>query len=252
MATRILSQNISRHLARPGELTRLHWLLSVQSITIILLSINRLSSLTRGYVAQNEFMRWVDFHNMFTLPLISLIVFVLLKQHMEYDSPVRNGNGHRFLSLVFIAGVYIFGTGYGAHEITNYLHERFCLDEPGNDLCRIIIFNDDEFSHWIWFTGFVIINATLMGIQALFPTRSELSKLDSWLIYLNSLFIALGIFANLAFEAIGLDLYIVGILAALAWLLLRRVGKQPLLVYYAAAYSVGLVATGIAKVTLPY
>lgn len=229
------------------ELQRIHWLLTIQSVVIILLSLNRLSTWTTGYVAANEFLRWMDFHNMLTLPLISLVAFVLLKHHLETTSPLRNGRGQRLLTLLFIVGVYIFGVGYGNHEVTNYLHVRFCLDDPDSALCRIIIFNDDEFSHWIWFGGFVLINATLMGIQALFPTRTALKGRDSWLIGLNALFIALGIVANLAFEEIGLDLYIVALLAALAWGLLWRKGRQPLLVYYAVAYTVGLVVTGLIK-----
>ena len=144
-------------------------------------------------------------------------------------------------------GVYIFGAGYGAHEVTNYLHERFCMDDPTNSICRIVIFNDDEFSHWIWFAGFVIINATILGIQALFPSRSPFRRRDGWLLSANALFIALGIVANLAFEEIGLDLYIVALLAGLAWLLLWRKGRQPLFIYYTVAYTVGLVATGIIK-----
>lgn len=233
--------------ATGADFPHIHRLLTVQSIVIILLSMNRLSSVTTGYVAANEFLRWVDFHNMLTLPLVSLIAFVLLKQHVEYESPARNGLWHRGISLLFIVAVYIFGVGYGNHEMTNYLDVRFCMDELNSTLCRIIIFNDDEFSHWVWFAGFVGINATLMGIQALFPTRTSPSRYDGWLIVVNALFIALGIFANLAFEEIGLDLYIVALLAVLAWVLMWRKGRQPLLVYYATAYTIGLLATGIAK-----
>ncbi|MEZ4711546.1 MAG: hypothetical protein R3A44_30410 [Caldilineaceae bacterium] len=230
-----------------AEIPPIHRTLTVQSVVIILLSVNRLSSLTTGYVATNEFLRWVDFHNMLTLPLISLAAFVLLKQHLEYASPVRNGLWHNTISLFFIVAVYIFGAGYGDHEVTNYLHVRFCMDDPESALCRIIIFNDDEFSHWVWFAGFVGINATLMGIQALFPARTVMSRRDGWLIGINALFIALGIFANLAFEEIGLDLYVVALLAAVAWVLMWRKGRQPLFVYYATAYTIGLLATGIVK-----
>ncbi|MCB0091820.1 MAG: hypothetical protein KDE54_28210 [Caldilineaceae bacterium] len=242
------SNTLSNPPAIGAELSRIHWLLTVQSVVIILLTINRLSKLTTGYVASNEFLRWVDLHNMLTLPLISLVAFVLLKQHLEYASPARHDLWHNAISLLFIVSVYIFGAGYGDHEVTNYLHVRFCLDAPDSTLCRIIIFNDDEFSHWVWFAGFVGINATLMAIQALFPTRTELSRRHSWLIGVNALFIALGIFANLAFEEIGLDLYIVALLAGLAWLLMWRKGWQPLFVYYATAYTMGLLATGIVKI----
>jgi hypothetical protein len=228
--------------ARSG-LSRLHALLFVQTIVIILGSINRLGSFTLGYVAPNEFLRWVDFHNALTLPLISMPAFYLLKKALEYDGPQREGRRHIALNLIFLIGVYLLGASYGTHEVTNYLHARFCGDETTSDLCRIVIFNDDEFSHWVFFTGFVMVNAALMFMQVLFPHHSPITNNDRALLVFNGLFIALGIFANLAFEVIGLDLYVVALLAAAAVYLLWRRGAQPLLIYYSVAYVLGLVAT---------
>jgi hypothetical protein len=234
---------------RPLErgLGYIHALLVVQSVVIVLLSINRLSTLTLGYVSSNEFLRWVDFNNMLILPLLSLIAFYLLKKHLEYNSPAREGRWHRTLSLLFVIGVYLLGAGYGTHEVTNYLHARFCPAGDTSALCHIIIVNDDEFSHLVFFTGFVLINATLLFLQVLFPRRASLGVGDGALLVFNGFFIGAGIFANLAFETIGLDLYVVGLLAVLALILLWRYGTQPLLIYYSTAYSVGLIATALYK-----
>lgn len=226
---------------------RIHLLLTVQTLVVILISINRLSSLTTGYVAANEFLRWVDVHNMLTLPLISLVAFYFLKITLEgaHNPPARSG--YHAVGLLFFLGLYVYGVGYGAHEVTNYLHVRFCLDAPSSDLCRIISFNDDDFSHWIWFIGFTMINAALLLTQALFPNAKPANRSDLIWLFSNGLFIALGIFANLAFEPIGLDLYVVLVLALLAIGGWWRYGRQPLFVYYTTAYALGLVATAIAK-----
>jgi hypothetical protein len=229
------------------RLGRTHALLTVQSIVIVLLSINRLSTLTTGYVAENEFLRWVDLNNMLVLPLISLIAFYLLKKHLEYDSPAREGTWHRALGLTFIVGAYLLGAGYGDHEVTNYLHVRFCLEDQASPLCRIIIYNDDEFSHLVFFAGFVLTNAALLLIQDLFPHPERLAPRDVALVVLNGVFIGLGVFANLAFEEIGLDLYVVALLAVLALALLWRRGRQPLMIYYTTAYWLGLVGTAAYK-----
>jgi hypothetical protein len=231
-----------------SSLNRIQLLLTVQTIVIIFLSINRLSTLTLGFVASNEFLRWVDFNNMLILPLISLVAFYLLKQQLEYDSPARAGFWHRALGVVFIVGVYLTGASYGDHEVTNYLHTRFCIPNDGSAFCRIVIFNDDEFSHWVFFAGFVLTNAALMLLQIVFPHQAPTSWRDLIWLMLNGLFIGLGVFANLAFETIGLDLYIVALLAVLALGLLWRWGRQPLLVYYSTAYTFGLVATALYKV----
>jgi len=235
--------------ARPAAraLGRLHTLLAVQSVVVILVSINRLGALTLGYVLPNEFLRWVDLNNMLLLPLLSLIAFYLLKKQLEAVASAAQSGWHLMLNVIFIAGVYLLGASYGNHEVTNYLHSRFCAEGDASALCRVVIFNDDEFSHWVFFTGFVMVNAALMFLQVLLPHPAPLRAGDQALLALNGLFIGAGIFANLAFEVIGLDLYVVALLAVLAlWLLWRR-GLQPLLIYYATAYCLGLGATFVYK-----
>jgi hypothetical protein len=240
----------------PKSLTHLHRLLGVQTLVILLGSLNRLGSWTLGYVAANEFLRWVELHNMLTLPLISVTAFYLLKKEVEWGE--LQGNGRRvtaewrplLLNLAFIVGLYLFAVSYGSHETTNYLHARFCPDGASSDLCRIVIFNDDEFSHWLFFAGFVLLNGALMLLQVIYPWPGKVRGRDTAVLILNALFVALGIFANLGFEEIGLDLYVVLGLAVWASWLLWRNGRQPLLVYYAVAYGVGLVVTAVYRIVV--
>ena len=226
---------------------RIHSLLAVQSVVAILVSINRLGTRTLDYVLPNQFLRWVDFNNMLVLPLISLVAFYLLKKTIEYDSPAREGRDHLAINLVFIIGVYLLAASYGDHEVTNYLHVRFCLDDPTSDLCRIVIFNDDEFSHWVFFTGFVMMNAALLFLQDLFPNKEQLTGKDIGLLIVNSVFLGAGILANLGFEKIGLDLYVVVLLAGISTYFLWKRGKQPLFIYYTSAYWLGLAGSLIAQ-----
>ncbi len=211
---------------------RIHALLGVQSLVAILVSINRLGTWTLGYVLPNQFLRWVDFNHMLALPLISVVASYLLKKTIEYDSPQREGKAHIAWNLVFIVGLYLLAASYGDHEVTNYLHARFCETDTMGDLCRIVIFNDDEFSHWIFFTGFVLINAAILFMQDIFPHREKITNADFALLGLNAIFLGAGILANLAFEEIGLDLYVVALLALISIYLLLRRGSQPMFVYY--------------------
>lgn len=226
---------------------RIHTLLAVQSLVAILVSLNRLGSWTLGYVLPNQFLRWVDLNNMLVLPLISLVAFYLLKKTIEYDSPAREGHVHLAINLTFIIGIYLLGASYGDHEVTNYLHVRFCAEDSTSDLCRIVIFNDDEFGHWVFFTGFILMNAALLFLQNLFPHKEKLSTADVSLLIFNSLFLGAGILANLGFEEIGLDLYVVALLAFLSIYLLWKKGKQPLFIYYTAANGLGLLGSLIAQ-----
>jgi hypothetical protein len=226
---------------------RIHTLLGIQSLVGIFVSINRLGTWTLGYVLPNEFLRWVDFNNMLVLSLMSLIALYLLKKTIEYDSPAREGRTHMAWNLVFIIGLYLTAASYGDHEVTNYLHQRFCEADRVGDLCRIVIFNDDEFSHWVFFTGFVMVNAAILFLQTIFPYRENISSIDMALLALNALFLGAAILANLGFEEIGLDLYVVALLALVSTYLLWRRGKQPMFIYYTIAYWLGLMGSVIAQ-----
>ena len=227
---------------------RIHLLLGVQSLVAILVSINRLGTWTLGYVLPNEFLRWVDFNNMLVLPLISVVASYLLKKTIEYDAPQRESKLHIVWNLVFIVGLYLLAASYGNHEVTNYLHQRFCATDTPIDLCRIITFNDDEFSHWVFFTGFVMGNVAILFIQNLFPHQGKITNTDLALLALNALFLGAGVFANLGFEELGLDLYVVAVLAVLAAYLLWRRGRQPMFIYYTIAYWLGLAGSLIAQI----
>jgi hypothetical protein len=227
---------------------RIHALLGVQSIVAILVSVNRLGTWTLGYVLPNEFLRWVDFNNMLILPLISVVASYLLKKALERDSPLREGRSHIAWNLTFIVGLYLLAASYGNHEVTNYLHQRFCEADSTSNLCRIVIFNDDEFSHWVFFAGFVMVNAAILFIQNLFLHREQITNTDFALLALNALFLGAGIFANLGFEEIGLDIYVVALLASVSVYLLWRRGRQPMFVYYTMAYLLGLFSSLIAQV----
>jgi len=125
---------------------RIHIFLGVQSLLAIFVSFNRLTDWFNGYVLPNEFLRWVDLNNVI-VALVSMVAGYLLKKTLEYNSPAREGLAHTAWNLVFIIGIFISAVSYGFHELGNYLHFRFCLEDTTSDLCRIVIFNDDEFSH---------------------------------------------------------------------------------------------------------
>jgi hypothetical protein len=153
--------------------------------------------------------------------------------------------------LLFVLGVYLLGAGYGNHEITNYLHARFCetptgVDRPA-DLCRIVVFNDDEFSHWVFFAGFTLTNVAMMLIQGDHPYGGTRSRLDHPLVVANAMVLSAGVFANLAFEEIGLDLYVVAAVAIAALAVMQRRGREPLILYFVVAYWLALIATLIVK-----
>jgi hypothetical protein len=221
--------------------TGLHVLLSVQSLLIVGVSVNRLSALTTGYVASNQFLRWVDLNNMF-LGLFAVLVYYLIVRYLDR----RSGRTSGALGVAFVVGAYLYAASYGSHEVTNYLHVRFCPDTAG-DLCRIVAYNDDQFSHLLFFAGFIVLNVVVMLTQVISPDPDRPTVTDTVLVVVNAVFVAAGVVANLAFEEIGLDLYVVAAVAVFAVVLLWRQPRQLILRYYVVAFVLGLVVTGVIK-----
>jgi hypothetical protein len=215
----------------------LHLLLTAVSVDLVLLTVNRRTDLTLSFAAPNEFLRWTEVNNML-LGLVTVLLYYALNSHVGAGAGGER-RGSRFLGLVFTFGVYLYASSYGSHEVTNYLNSRFCVDGAGS-FCRIVDFNDNEFSHYLFFGGFIVLNMTVLFTQVLSPATVPLSRMDNFFIAVNALVIAAGIAANLAFEEIGADLYVVAALAILTVVLARRLPGQPILRYYTIAYVGGL------------
>jgi hypothetical protein len=221
------------------SLRRLHILLAVQSLLLVLASVNRLWDATDVPVLPHEALRLVDVLNLLVLAPASLLAFHLLLDHLLTAASAR---ARRMLRLAFLAAAYLFAASYGMHEATDYLHARFC---PGDaTLCSIVGYQDDELSHFLFFAGFAGIAATLLVAQAVIPTIAATAR-DRTLVLANATLVAAAIVANLGFEKIGLDLFVVAAVAVLAVVLWLRRGPRPLILYYASAYTVGLLVTAL-------
>ncbi len=67
-----------------------------------------------------------------------------------------------------------------------------------------------------------MINAAMLFMQNIFPHREKITNADFALLGLNAIFLSAGILANLGFEEIGLDLYVVTLLALISTYLLLK------------------------------
>jgi hypothetical protein len=223
-----------------NSLRRLHVLLAVQSLLLVLASVNRLWDATDVAILPHGALRLVDVLNLLVLAPASVLAFQLLLEHVLRGAPDR---ARRALRVAFVAAVYLFAASYGMHEAADYLHARFC-PSPG-PLCGIVGYQDDQLSHLLFFAGFAGIAATLLAAQAAAPESGPVRGRDRALVLVNAALVAAAIVANLAFEDIGLDLFVVAAVAVLALVLLLRRGPRPLILYYASAYTAGLLVTGV-------
>ncbi|WEP00818.1 hypothetical protein A6P39_042375 (plasmid) [Streptomyces sp. FXJ1.172] len=223
----------------------LHLLLTLNSLLVVLISVNRKADSTLAFVAANGFLRWVEINNML-LGLCTVVLYYLVAARVVNDSRCRRRGGLLPLGVLFAAGAYVYALSLGDHEVTNYLHGRFCA-ESLPEICRVVAFNDDVFSDVVFLTGFTLLNTMLMLTQFRFPADRAPRPWDNVLITVNALFIGAGITANLAFEKAVFDPFVVGATAVFALALLRIAPRQPILRYYGIAYTVGLLATALIK-----
>ena len=233
-------------------MARVHVLLTGLSLVIVSLSINRLGSFTQNRLEPYEFLRWLDVNAMLPIPIASIVLYYLLKKDVELAGEAAGTRPLLALNVVFLVGVYLFGTSSGDHETTNYLHYRFCTDRPVDpELCAVVVFHDDTFSHVLYYLGVIMYTLALVVIEWQFPRRTEAMNRDGALILANAAVIAVGIFANLAFEAAAIDMVAFGLVAgvanALLWLTGRRWTQMPFTLYIAAAFGTGLTATVLYK-----
>jgi hypothetical protein len=210
---------------------RIHLLLALQSLLLVLASVNRLWDATDVAVLPHDALRLVDVLNLLVLAPASVLVFHVLLEHLGSTPKLR---------LAFVAAVYLFAASYGMHEAADYLSARFCPGDPA--LCGIVGYQDDELSHLLFFAGFAGIAATLLAAQARAPALTTTVK-DRLLVLANAALVAAAIVANLAFEDIGLDLLVVAAVALAALVLWLQRGPRPLILYYASSYTAGLIIT---------
>lgn len=211
----------------------LHLLLAGQSLVLVLASVNRLWDATDVAVLPHGALRLADVLNLLVLAPAGVLLFHALLEH------VVAGRRAPWLRGAFVAAVYLFAASYGMHEAADYLNARFC---PGaGELCAIVGYQDDALSHALFFAGFAGIAAVLLAAQAAVPAVT--SARDRALIVANATLVAAAIVANLGFEEVGLDLAIVAAVAVLAAALWLRHGPRPLTLYFASAYTAGLVVT---------
>ena len=251
-------------LAAPRTLRPIHLLLTFQTALLILGSLNRLTGWTLDPVPGLPGTRWRELLNLLVLPLLGLLAAHLVmrflatadERRLDADRDKERGlpvssiqhpaSPRRDLAaqLLFLAGAYFTGIGYGVHEIANYLHGMLGLPR---ELRHIVAFQDDGFSHWIFFGGFMLVNGAVLACQAVHPWAGVYRPRDRALLAANGLAIAAGIVANLAFQRLGLDLFVILAMALQTLILRLRAGPQPLFFYYATGFLPGLLVSLLCK-----
>src|SRR5258706_15442346 len=110
---------------------RLHLLLSLSSLNVILVTIERFSPTTKILLQPYGFLRLHEVVQMTTLILLTVIIPVLIFKEVS-----QNKINWKLLS-VFIVGIYFYATGNGLHEVSSFNFNSFCnVKAFANNLCQ--------------------------------------------------------------------------------------------------------------------
>jgi len=223
----------------------LHILFSLNSLVVVLVSIERFSFTTHVLLQPYQFLRLHEAIQIAVLILATTIIpFFLLKAVTGNFSLLAEDKRRRvFLATVFIAGLYFYASGNAFHELASSLFNQYCdVSHISGNLCEGLFFNDYYTGNILYFVGAFLFTLALILLEVSQP-RILMTKRDMWLLVPNALIYALAIVAYAGFDRVlvGLayslvtGLVVVGILVKYR----KEVRYLPVTSYTALTYVIG-------------
>lgn len=184
------------------KMNRINALLTLSSLSVILVTIERFSFTTKVILQPYSFLRLHEVIQMTVLILITVIIPFLLLKELSANFELLKTKAGSFLGLIFITGVYFYATGNGAHEIASFTFNTYCdTKHISGDLCGGLFFNDYYFGNILYFVGAYLMNVVFLLLEQLRP-NTTFSRKDYRLLVINSLIYSFAVFAYAAFDRV--------------------------------------------------
>ncbi len=222
-------------------------LLTLSSLNVILVTIERFSFTTKIILQPYSFLRLHEVVQILTLILFTVLIpFFLLKELSNNFALLKSTKG-LLLGLTFIVGVYLYATGNGVHELASYLFNTFCPTKTFKSaICQSMFFNDYYFGNTLYFVGAYLMNFPLFVLQKMHPTH-DFTRKDIAVTAINSIIFSFAIVAYSGFDRVlvGLVFSLITMVTADLFLLTskEKLVKIPFIFYSALAYTVGTLAS---------
>lgn len=223
---------------------RLHLLLTLSSLNVLLVSIERFSFTTQVMLQPYSFLRLHEALQIVTLILFTVLIptFALREVSANFEG-LKTRRGLVLLAL-FVTGIYFYATGNGIHELASFQYNTFCPipDSNPSEMCQGMFFNDYYTGNILYFIGAFLMNTVLILFERMYPLE-PVSRKDLVITTINALVYALAIIAYSAFDvvAVGLVFTLVSMLTInlLLWSAKQPLRIRPFTYYAAVAYTVG-------------
>src|SRR5579872_1187583 len=104
-----------------AHMKRLHILLTLSSINVILVSIERFSPTTTILLQPDNFLRLHEMIQMTLLILFTVIIPAFVLRELTVNFKLLQSKKGAALGLLFTVGIYFYATGNGLHEVASFL-----------------------------------------------------------------------------------------------------------------------------------
>ena len=222
---------------------RLNVLLTLSSLNLILISVERFSPTTRVLLQPDSFLRLHEVVQMLLLILFSVLIpcFILYTVTGELQT-LQTGRA-KILVVLFVVGLYLYATGNGVHEVASFLFNMYCPQTNAvAESCRSMFFDDYYFGNIVYFVGAFLFTAALILLEQQRPVE-RFGRRDSIVLVINALVYSLAIIAYAAFDLVlvGLGYAVIATLFILGVVVLgrRSPATTPFTLYNVIAYGVG-------------
>lgn len=229
----------------------LNLLLTLSSLNVILVTVERFSFTTKIILQPYSFLRLHEVFQITVLIFITIVIpFFILKEITHNFISLKNPKG-TIVGLTFVIGVYFYATGNGIHELASYLFNTFCPTKNFSSLqCQSMYFNDYYFGNILYFAGAFLTNISLIIFERIKP-NINFSKKDMVVTSINSLVLAFAIFAYSAFDRVLVGFVYSMLTTIVAYLFLFTWKKKyiyiPFTLYLTIAYTIGTLASLIVR-----
>lgn len=225
-------------------MNRLNVLLTLSSLDVLLVTIERFSFTTQILLQPYSFLRLHEVLQMAILILFTVLIPTFVLREVAHTFETLKSRAGMTLLVCFVAGVYFYATGNGIHELASFQLNTFCLDATANAsvMCQGMFFNDFYFGNGVYFLGAFLMNTSLIVLEGMRPF-APVSRRDMIIATVNALVYSLAIIAYAAFDvvAVGLVFTVVSMLTIdfLLWRSRHPMNIRPFTYYAAVAYTVG-------------
>ena len=236
--------HLDTRILRLHPITRLVWF---NSLVVVLVTIERFSPTTRIVLAPHAFLSLHQLVQTVVLILASVVLAMLLFWETSGHLKALPGRSAVWLSVVFVAGAYLYGAGEGLHELASYLLGSRCdTDHPVGDLCGGLFVNDFYTGNILFFTGAALLTGVPIIAERL-NDAPDLRRPATLPLILNAIVYSLTVVAYAAFDTVLVGTVfavVMLIFTATMWLPIRsNAFRYPIATYWFITYLLGAVVS---------